>query len=155
MTGTGSRVARSPFCRTAEITMGNQAIVLLRLVDLDRLTLDVIFVFAAAYPGPWDAVMRKFTHSNRRFLGENSRNFLVSTPVRTTHRIQKMNMRPIAFCLDAIAKRRLHATLRRTTVASPRWHERQDHRFLARSGGFYRTAFASEATANHQHVGTY
>jgi hypothetical protein len=30
-----------------------------------------------------------------------------------------------------------------------------DRIILARSGGFYRTAFASEATANHQHVGTY
>jgi hypothetical protein len=118
------------------------------------LALDEVTVLAATHARPGHAEVRKLADGNARFLGKDPRHFLVRTPVGTTHGIEEMQRRVVAFGLDAIAERGLHAALCCTAVAATRWHQREDQDVVTRRGRLDRGAFAGQSTTDNQHVRT-
>mgnify|MGYP000735949763 CR=1 FL=1 len=60
----------------------------------------------------------------------------------------------VAFGLDAVAQRCLHAALRRTAVAAPRRHQRENQDVVPGGGRLDGTAFAGKPAADDQYVGT-
>ena len=135
--------------------MGDQAIVLSRLIDFDPLALHKISVFAAAHARPGNTEMGQLANCDGCLIRENIRDFLVCSPVGPTYGVEKMHVRTVALRFDAIAQRRLHTTLCRAAVTAPWWHQRQNHCLLARCCRFNSAAFAGKTATNDKYVGRY
>ena len=149
----GGGIACSPFSCPTEIALPDQPVFLKGLVDFDVFALDEVVVLPAFHAAPWHSVMSELSHRDGRFVGENIGDFLIGAPIGAAHGIEEMHSGTIALRFGAVGKRCLHASLRGAAMTASRRHQREDERLMSRRRGLYGTTFASQATADHQHVG--